>query len=497
MATSLTRPIHRTPTPQSYYLSMGKEALAKSIKALCRDNFLVFLKMELGCEVWDHHQDWWNIIRTGADCVFLSPRDHGKSYALARAFPIWKAKYDKRVKEIYILGADRDSAVENLDKMKTLLESKPSLASLVPDTRSEGINSRTELRLMNGVSIKAKGYMSPLRGRHPQLIVLDDVLNQKNSDSADSRARMIKYFYEVVLPMKDKGMQKDRDAGFKSQIIVIGTAQHREDLYFNLLGNQMFRGLRQKAIIDDEKQQVLWPSRYPYLDLMKMREGMGSLIFSKEYQNEPLSDDTSLFPASLFESLKDHDLSYVRSYRGSNPVYLGADFSVPGSCDGDWTSFFVFEEDTKTKMITPLWYYRAKPDSMQEQLIQLEYLCNAYGVGMGYLEDNMFQRVYAEHFRNRTALPLKGHTVSHSGKNSLETGILSFRPLFENGKVRFPYKTAKDRAMTDHIIQEFNGVVQKKGRIGNDSFHDDVAMSFWHALRASREMTSFSYEMIG
>lgn len=418
------------------------------------------------------------------------------SHCLGRAYPIWRAKYDPWVKEIYILGADQSSAVENMDKIKDLMLSHSSLAHLVPQTRLEGINSRTEMHLMNGVTLKAKGWSSPLRGRHPQLIILDDVLNVKNSDTKEARERSKKYFREVVIPMKDKGTRNQQARGFKSQIVVIGTAQDGDDLYHDLLNNKQYVGAKQKAIIDDEKQIVLWPERYNYADLIAKQIEVGSLSFSKEYQNEPLSDDTSIFPPSLFEGLKDEELSYQQSYEGTNPVFLGADFSVPGTTDGDWTVVFAMELDQKNNMITPLHYWRAKPESIQEQLTKIEYMCQAYKVTLGYVEDNMFQKIYAQYLRQRTTLPVSGHTVTHTGKSNLQTGILSFRPLFENGRVRFPYRTNRDKLMTDHLIKEFNGVTQKKGKIGNQTFHDDSIIAWWHALSASRHAVSFSYDVM-
>lgn len=487
----------KTSPARQVILDQGKEAILGAINRLCATNFLIFMKVELGLEIGRHHKEWWKMLQEKGDTVFMSPRDHGKSHCLGRAFPIWKAKYDPWTKEIYILGADQSSAVENLDKVKALMMNTPSLSFLVPKSRLDGVNSRTEMHLMNGKILRAKGYSSPLRGRHPQLIILDDVLNEKNSLTKDSRDRIEKYFFEVVMPMKDKGTATLQGRGFKSQIVVIGTAQDQQDLYHKLLNTSGFTGVKQKAVLNEETGEVLWPERYSYDDLMAIKEQRGSLSFSKEYQNEPLSDDTSIFPPGLFTPLFDTDLSYRLNYEGNNPVFLGADFSVPGTTDGDYTAVFAFEMDLKDKMITPLHYYRAKPESIQEQLTQIEYMCQAYKVTLGYLEDNMFQRVYAEHFKRRTNLPLKGQTVTHAMKGNLQAGLLSFRPILENGRVRFPYKTKRDREMTDHIVKEFNGITQRKGKIGNQTFHDDVAVAFWHALSASRNANPFTYEMMG
>lgn len=474
-------------------LTLGLPYLDRAVRQLCQTDFLVFQMVELGMEIGDHHKLWATDLATGSNVCELAPRDHGKSMSLARAYPIWRLKYDPWVQYAIVLGADRDSAVENLDKIKEMIISKPTLNYLLPESRAKGsFFSRTEIKLTNGKVIRAKAIGSMLRGRHPQLILGDDIANEKNSGTMEARKELRTYMNEVVVPMLDKGMVAKRFQAHRSQIVLVGTAQDREDIYHTVLESGEFVGRKLSAVLDVEKKRVLWPARHTYADLMAIKKTVGSLAFSKEYLNEPLSDETSIFPPALFEPLKDKQLSYVNLYQGTNPVYLGVDFSVPGSVDGDWMVVFVMEFDPITQLFTPLNYWRARPETINEQLQQIELYCSRFGVTLGYLEDNLFQRVYSEHFKRKSSLPLSGHTVTHTGKNSLEYGLLSFRPLFENGRFRFPYKTEADQAKTDLIILEFTGIQKKHGRIGNEQFHDDITMSMWHALSASRAGTSFS-----
>jgi len=317
-------------------INMARPQMNEAIRKLCAKNFLVFQKVELGLEIGAHHRLWAEQLMSRRDICDMAPRDHGKSVSLARAYPIWRAKYDPFCTDIILLGADQASAVENLDKLKVYLTQRDTLKHLVPRDRVDGMNSRTEVRLTNGTHIKAIGYRSPIRGRHPQLIVLDDVLNERNSLTPIHREETRVYFYEVIFPMKDKGMPVQRKKGHYSQVVVIGTSQDREDLYHELLVNPGFIGLKLRSC-NEETEQVLWPERYSFDDLMTIKGTVGSLRFSKEYQNEPLSDDTTIFPPSLFEPLKDKNLSYVHaSPQNGLATYMGVDFSVPGSFDGDW-----------------------------------------------------------------------------------------------------------------------------------------------------------------
>lgn len=460
--------------------------LKVALRELCKKDFLVFQKVELGYEIGSQHHIWNSHLKDKDDVIEMAPRDHGKSHSVIRAYALWRAKYDPWIKEILILGPDQPSAVENLDKIRELLMTKATLEDLIPMGRSHGPDSRTEMKLGNRKVIKAKGWGSPLRGRHPQLILMDDVANEANSWSSEARKDMKTRFNEVVVPMKDKGTLRERKLGFKSQIVVVGTAQDQEDLYHDLLKNPEFIGTRLEAIVDEELKIPLWPERYSYEDLMRIKRLVGTLAFSKEYMNRPMSDETTIFPTSLFEPCFDRERSYARNYLGNNPVYLGVDFSVPGSTDGDWTVVIAIEYNPTDHSYTILNYWRDRPQFIRRQLEQIEYYCQTYRVTMGFLEDNMFQGIYREHFRTKSNLPLQGHTVTGQNKRSMETGILSLRPMLENQKILFPYRTEEDQSKTDYLVTEFNGIRQRQGKIGNETSHDDGVLALWHAICASR-----------
>lgn len=479
------------------------EALLKASKK----DFACFLKYEMGLEVARHHAQWCEEAMSGEDFCIMAPRDHGKSLTLVRAYAIWKAKYDPHCREIYILGADQDSAIENLTKIKELLLSLRSLRDLMPVNVKQGLNNKMTLRMRNGTLLRAKSFFTALRGRHPQLIILDDVLNEINSNTEKARQQVISQYGSVVVPMKDKGTPKMRAEGYKGgQIGVIGTAQSAEDLYHVLLGmtekngpgpsRTQVRGMKQSAILVDEdwepildaggSRQALWPERYTVaeLDARKAEPTIGTLIFEREYMNKPIVDEMAIFPPSLFKPLLDRTLSYEPAYAGDDPTYMGVDFSVPGNMDGDYTVAFVIRYDPVAKRWTPLNYWRKRPNEVTEQLHQIEYMAQAYRVQLGYLEANVFQKMYADEFNKRTNLPVQALTTTGELKNSYLKGVLGLRPLFELGSWSFPYATDRDRELTDTLIREFGGIVQKDGKLGNEAGHDDIPMALWMAWRA-------------
>ena len=455
-------------------------------------NFLLFCKFVLELDISEMHKSWDNVLSQGRDCLIMAPRDHGKSHVIGRAYALWKALTDKYIKEILFIGSDASSAIENLEKLRDMIRDCPHLSYLFSGSTRK-YNTMSRITLSNNKVIKAKGMFSQMRGRHPQLIILDDVLSEKNSSTEQLRDQVFNAFFGVVYPMKDKGNSSMRADGYKPQIVIVGTAQNEHDLYHQLIKSDQFVSLKQSAILDANKKIPLWHERYSWDDLMKIKRTVGSLMFAKEYENQPIQEYSSLFPPSLIYPLCDKHLEYKTEYDGENSVFMGVDLSIPGSVDGDFTVITVAEM-LSGEHLNVIYIYRARPKKMEEQVEKIIDVCKKFNVTLGYIESNLFQKVYADYIKDNSNLPLQGHNVTHTGKNSPETGLLSFRPLFENKKITFPYKTDSDRMITDQLIKEFSGFIRKNGKLGNFSYHDDVVMSLWHLKSAStKNYFSFAF----
>jgi hypothetical protein len=348
--------------------------------------------------------------------------------------------------------------------------------------------NKGEIITKNGVRIKAKSFTSRMRGWHPSTLILDDVLSDQNSLTTQQRKQLFKYFGETIRPLVHK----------RGMILLVGTAQHKDDLLHALGGGKEYKFLKLKAFNEDTGDSI-WPEMLPVDELDKYKKTHGIVSFEKEYQNNPLADNLSLFPLHVLEKCLDENLSYVKEYNGAGKVFLGADFSMAGVKDGDYTVVAAARMD-KNGVISCLNYerFRDEPDSkdmfVDRQIDTVARQCKAFNVTLGYLESNAFQRIYAEFFKKKTNLPLRGNVVTHSGKNSLQSGIPGIRILMENDKIRFPYKTDEDKQRTEQIIREFNGLTMTDhGRISNQQGHDDIPMAFFHLIQASKEVSEMFF----
>jgi hypothetical protein len=96
----------------------------------------------------------------------------------------------------------------------------------------------------NGGRVSGAGVGGAVRGGHPDLIVLDDILDDKNSQTDYQRKKLQKWFSETVTPM----------ATPSTRILVVGTPQHMLDLLMGFLrNNPQYLWVRYPAEIPDEE----------------------------------------------------------------------------------------------------------------------------------------------------------------------------------------------------------------------------------------------------
>ncbi|BBK33451.1 putative phage terminase large subunit-like protein [Stella humosa] len=140
-----------------------------------------------------------------------------------------------------------------------------------------------------------------LTGRGANVIIIDDPLNATNAGSEAERNRANSWFDESVMSRLD-----DKSTG---AIIVVQQRLHEEDLAGHLLAKGGFHHLCLPAIaVEDETWtlgmgrvhrrsvgQALHPERDGLNALAALREQMGSMLFSAQYQQQPVPPDGNLF----------------------------------------------------------------------------------------------------------------------------------------------------------------------------------------------------------
>ena len=199
------------------------------------------------------HKEVWAPRLNQQRSLQLGPRAHLKTFFFAESYPLHRCIFNAPDEWRIFLETD-GQAYERLDHIKSYILNTPSLRYLAG--KGSRLWNRGEIVLANGSRIKAQGFWSKTRGGHANLVLDDiisiavlysDMLNQK----AKERLRL------EILPQ----------ALAHHQTIVVGTLQREDDVYASL-PDGLYNPLVQDAIVDEEKQQVLWPEGWPWDALM-------------------------------------------------------------------------------------------------------------------------------------------------------------------------------------------------------------------------------------
>jgi predicted phage terminase large subunit-like protein len=266
--------------------------------------------------------------------ALVAPRGSAKSTWVSLAYPLWAA-LNRYEPYILLISDSQGQARLLLEAIKRELEDNPALAQAYPAACGQGSPwGQDRLRLANGVVLEALGSSAKIRGRRnradrPSLIVVDDPENDNHVTSTLQRERSWSWFNRAVA-----------NAGTPhTNILVLGTALHRDCLVLRLTRTtgwqgQIFRAIEQwpqrmdlwqewqtiyqdyedpqheaKALAFYQHNQaamtagacLLWPEQEPLYTLLCLRATIGNAPFASEKQGDPVNPEQCEWDASYFD----------------------------------------------------------------------------------------------------------------------------------------------------------------------------------------------------
>lgn len=399
----------------------------------------------------DVYEDIWE---NNLKSVTIAPREHLKTTSAISyiAKKIFERKFPLEIDYFHL---NRDIAVEKIRKLQMIIERNPILAMNAEFDRAKNWKDG-EIRLLDGTTIKAMGWLQGAVGKHPHIIVLDDVIDISVVYSDERNEKSIRKFYSEIYPMITKLTEEKK-------IIVIGTAQREDDLYAKLPSD--FARHTFQAFLDDEETKPLEPVLFSVKELQKIKSDIskefGEKYWLKEYMNVPFSAMGMIIKP---EWIKKYTKAPVHL-----KIYQGWDLSVGKKLEeGDWTAGCTIGIDEKGDEID---IYIL--DMVRERIAFAERLKTIVGTANDWqplkigIEENVFQYDTVQTLQKQTNLPIVG---IKSVTNKVESFQVELAPHFENGKVLIR------EDMTD-LIKELLSLPAGK--------HDDMADALKIAIRVS------------
>lgn len=219
----------------------------------------------------------------------MAPRLHLKSTVLGRGYIFWRFFSEGQDVDAFYFDFKKPLADEHVTMLKRDIlknpycrfwsDNNPVATSIIDFTVSFGEKESDDAPLKSWrVECEGEGILSATRGRHPKIVICDDILSDfANPIESVEIDRINQVFEHVVmsLPPPD-GM-----------LGVVGTPQSPYDILHKLQENDLFWCAEFPAVTDYETKKTVWPGMYDYKRLMKLKREMGANAFEVEYQLHP------------------------------------------------------------------------------------------------------------------------------------------------------------------------------------------------------------------
>lgn len=247
--------------------------------------------------------------------AIASPRESAKSTIICFLY-IAHAIVFKKKRFVIVVGNTFEKACEHLDSIKKELMGNEKLQACFPGiTITKDARGDSEFRHTDGFDIRmiCKGVdqMGSIRGTkykayRPDLIIGDDMEDDELVRSRERRIKLREEFDQALVPAGDRQT---------CQFIFIGTVLHDDSQIAHLVSTTDYPEYHKivfRALNVDEhgNEYSLWPQKWTVEQLKKMAADKPD-VFSKEYQNDPVSEVNRKFHAEDFRRWEVRDNSVV------------------------------------------------------------------------------------------------------------------------------------------------------------------------------------------
>jgi len=337
---------------QMWFLS-ERERCQKDLMYLCRE-YLGYRDLND-----DLHDPIADALKVKEDILVLIPRGHLKSSLIAVGKTIQFILNNQNVR-IKIVSYAYKKAVEIVTEIKQQLKN-PRLISLFgeilyqdPDGQSdswrENMFNVKRTCVVAGATVEGLGVLSGNVGQHCEIIIFDDVHDSKNTATLDLITKTKDKCNAFLAVLEPGGLR-----------IWLGTRWMREDKYAELIkdGVDITHGLvqvppgklRYIRREDIENGHVIFPEKFNFKILSKIKKELGTSFYYKQYKNRVMSEEDVIVRERWIKDFTDipEDKPWSRAYIMCDPAISEA----RRSCESVVQTIGQSEDNH-------LWVYRSK-----------------------------------------------------------------------------------------------------------------------------------------
>lgn len=503
------------------YFINKKDVLGLDLFLAGLRSFLFFAKMiyNFEQELPEHSYSMFKIINKYNKVIIKAARGHLKSTTL-QLYAVWVTIYaheymkknnikGKTLRILQLSYSGGQAYDWHKEFQGYLIDAIIALQLPVDIKRMTRNSGRTRI---GNVEIISAGITGALRGKHPHIILCDDLLTDKNYISQEM---MQTIFYQGIIGMTMP----------ITKVIVVGTPLRFNDLLAEL--SELEANISKiKRVVEGypislkgyvyimyaaikEDGTALWSERpKKWLD-EKLLE-MGLTRFTREFLCLPMSIESALFRMDMLNRCDRPEYSWQEVSGGR--LFVGVDLANSIEQGSSFSSFILMEEiggkKSGTLVFRDHWYKRSnknveklkaiyKFQALYGQITLVNVEKNAYqGSFVDLIENDVLRISISEEFWKEGVLDngvylrrliVEGDQTGGE-KHSENIGIPGLQGMFETQNLLFPIKTEADVRMSQIIKDDFapwilDPSTDKYKSLGSN---DDISMSVFIGIKGYR-----------
>lgn len=196
------------------------------------------------------HWEWYGLVRDGKRVAVVAPRDHAKTEVFTVNATAWRSIYTPGL-WTYIFSNTLDQAQDFKARIDAAIE---EVAPWM--TARMQVQTLRESRYANGARVTVAGVGKSVRSVHPDVIICDDVLDEKNTLTRVKREKVARWYFGTVSNMAHPGTVRvvrryGRFVMPPTRMFLIGTPFHQNDLLMGMKDNATYQWRRYSAEFHD------------------------------------------------------------------------------------------------------------------------------------------------------------------------------------------------------------------------------------------------------
>ena len=464
------------------YLPIPEDVLDNVVWAM-KTFFLRFAGYDYMADI---HEDWCRQYFAFERLLLNVPPRHAKSEIITVWLTIFETAMDRNLQTLVISETEK-LAKKFTNKIAWHLEfNKPLIAIFgrfrPADTQTpwrplQGelmIEGRTRSTESGDLTLQVRGAGQQILGMEADRIKCDDIVGRESSFSEATRDKLSEYYHGDVLSRQSP----------IARVANIGQRIHFLDLYGEIReekvdfgeheGEPLYHSINYPAIIDYEKEIVLWPQLWPFEKLMRRRNELkrrsNSWLWDTMYQQNPIPPEGRLVHEEWIFGTDGHPGCLDKERPGGLSI---AEWDVQDPSEKDrWIRVMSLDPSPEKQaglIVADVYADRdvfrcgiieatRKRMDVRGMNAELDRAWKLYRPSYLVFEQNAAQRWFLQDrdflaWRDKTGIRVEKHTTGRHKTDPI-FGIQSLAVAFEYGRIRLPWGDARGRNMSKVLIEE-------------------------------------------